>query len=112
LKRIVDYDPWSGITTTFSYDALTDDTTIYREQDVTAILELNKAQQNDEDYTKKGIKRDWWHYASIPNIIIEKWLREFGVNVYNKDHEPKVFKLLNQPEYRYLKTTTKFHQVR
>jgi hypothetical protein len=112
MKRVIDYDPWSGITTSFDYDWTTDTTIIHREQDVSAILEMNKAQQNDEDYTKKGIKDGWWHYANIPNIVIEKWIREYGVNVYDKDHEPKVFKLLNQPEYRYLKTTTKLHTVR
>ncbi len=43
--------------------------------------------------------------AKIPNIVIEKWKAEFGVDVLNKDHWPKVKKLLNDPEYRWLKTT-------
>lgn len=112
MKRVVDYDPWSGITTSFDYDWTTDTTVIHREQDVSAILELNKSYANNEDYTKHGFKNEWWHYASIPNIVQEKWLREYGVNLYDKNHEKKVFKLLNQPEYRYLKTTTKMHLPR
>jgi hypothetical protein len=106
LKRILDYDPWSGITTTFDYtpDGVT---IIGREQDVSAMLEINKALANNDDYSKNGIKDCWWHFATIPNIVIEKWLNEFGIDVYNKDHEKAVKRLLNQPEYRYLKTTTK-----
>jgi len=109
MKRILDYDPLSGITTTFDYIPETDTTVIHREQDVSLILDANKALQNDDDVTKKGIKKSWWHYAQIPNIVIEKWLNEHGVDVYNKDHQKKVFKLLNDPEYRYLKTTSKYH---
>jgi hypothetical protein len=111
VKRVVDYDPYTGITTTFDYtpDGVT---VVGREQDVSAILDLNKAMANDEDYTKKGIKSGWWRYGTIPNIVQEKWLNEHGVNIWNKDHWPAVFRLLNSPEYRYLKTTTKFHEVR
>jgi hypothetical protein len=109
-KRVLEYDPLTGITTSVDYIPDTDTTVVYREQsDVNLILDANKALQNDDDVTKKGIKKGWWHYAQIPNIIIEKWLNEHGVDIYNKDHEKAVFKLLNRPEYRYLKTTAKMH---
>ena len=100
------------MTTTFDYDESTDTTYIGREQDVSLILDANKVLANEPEVTKRGIKDGWWHYATIPNIIIEKWLNEKGVDVYNKDHQKEVFKLLNQPEYRYLKTTTKMHMPR
>lgn len=109
-KRVLEYDPLTGITTSVEYAPETDTTTVHREQsDVHLILDANKVLQNDEDLTRKGIKKSWWHYAQIPNIIIEKWLNEHGVDIYNKDHEKAVFRLLNQPEYRYLKTTAKMH---
>jgi len=100
----------TGITTTFDYIPETDTTILYREQDVSAILDANKAIANDGQITKDGIKGNWWHYFQIPNIVIEKWLNEHGVDVYNKDHMKKVFELVNRPEYRYLKTTTKMHR--
>ena len=109
MKRVLDYDPLTGMTTTFDYDPMTDVTTIGREQDVTAILEANKRLQNDDGYTREGFKDCWWHYATIPNIVIEKWMNEDGIDVYNKEHNKAVFKKLNQPEYRYLKTTNKIH---
>jgi len=110
LKRILDFDPITGITTTFDYDHATDTTILGSEQDVSLLLEVNKQLQNSDSYTKKGMQADWWHYASYPAIIIEKWLTEYGVNVFDKDHQKKVFELTNRPEYRYLKTTTKMHR--
>ena len=112
MKRVLEYDPWSGITTWFDYDESSDTTLIYREQDVSAILEMNKALARDEEFTRKGIKNDYWLYAQIPNMIIEKWMNEYGVNVYDKGHQKKVYQLLNQPEYQYLKTTSKYHSVK
>lgn len=109
MKRILDYDPFSGITTTFDYAPETDTTVLYREQDISHILDANKALQNNEQLTKDGIKNSWWHYAQIPNIVIEKWKNEHGVDVFNKDHEKAVYRLLNDPQYKFLKTTAKMH---
>lgn len=109
-KRIVDYDPVGGMTTTFDYDHATDVTIVGSYQDVGPLLELNRAMAKNNDYTKQGIKNGWWKYASIPNILIEKWKNEEGVDVFNKDHEKAVYKKLNDPEYQYLKTTAGFHK--
>lgn len=108
-KRIVDYDPATGVTTYFEYEADTDTSVISTVQDVEPILERNKLLSNNSDYTKQGIKESWWHYADIPNVLIEKWLREDGIDVYNKDHERAVFRKLNDPQYRFLKVTAKHH---
>lgn len=97
------------MTTTFDYIPESDITVIGREQDISHILDANKVLQNDDQLTKDGIKNSWWHYAQIPNIIIEKWKNEHGVDVFNKDHEKAVYKLLNDPQYKFLKTTTKMH---
>lgn len=104
-KRIIDYDPFTNITTTFDYDHKTDKTTIGMEQDVSSIIELNKSMQSDVSYSKSGIKKSWWHMCNIPNIVIEKWKNETGLDVLNKEHWPAVKKRLNDPEYKWLKTT-------
>ena len=106
-KRIIDYDPLTGMSTFFDYDHSTDTTIVSYEQDVSTILEENKKMQNCADLTKWGIKNDWWLYARYPAIVIQKWLNEYGVNVFDENHQKKVFELTNRPEYRYLKTTTK-----
>ena len=112
MKRILDHDPQTGITTWFDYHPESDMTIVSREQDVEPFLEANKILQNDPDYSKKGIKESWWHYAHWPAVVIEKFLNEHGVDIFNPDHAKKKYQLLNQPEYRYLKTTTKVHNVR
>ena len=108
-KRVLEYDPLTGITTYFDYAAETDTTIISREQDVSHILDANKALQNDDQVTKDGIRDSWWHYAQIPLVVIEKWLNEHGVDAFNKDHQKAVYRLLNDPQYKYLKTTAKMH---
>lgn len=112
-KRIVDYDPFSGITTTMDYNAETDTTIVGREHpDVEPVLERNKILANDTESTRKGIKNDWWFYGHIPDILIEKWRTEEGIDVFNRNHEKRVWQKINSPEYRFLKTTMKMHTPR
>lgn len=111
-KRVVDYDPLNRITTYFDYDPLNDVTQISREQDVNPVLELNKTLWNSDEYTKRGMKEEFWHYAQIPVLLIEKWRIEEGLDVFNKNHSKRLFQKLNDPQYRYLKTTPKHHTPR
>jgi hypothetical protein len=104
---LVNYDPFTGITETIVYDELTDGLTIRREQDCTAVIDFNKEVQNDSSESWRGADNDFWRGASIPVVIIEKWRRELGVDVFNDDHWPAVRRLLNSPDWRWLKTTPK-----
>ena len=98
-KRPFDYDPITGMRTDFV--ATDDGFELHYEQDVEPILDHNKAVQNDGQSFKR---KDMWHAASIPVSIQLKWLVEHGVDVFNPDHGPAVKRLLNDPEYRYLRT--------
>lgn len=109
MKRIIDYDPLTGVSTWFEYHPETDMTVVATMQDAATLLDQNKALANDTDRTSKGIQKGWWQYASIPNIVIEKWRNEHGIDLFKKEHWNAVFKKLNDPEYRYLKTTAKWH---
>ena len=104
-ERFFDHDPLTGITETF-IDLGGDDFAIRQTQDVTPFIELNKAKQNyDADgkaYWRAG--GDFRHEATIPVGVQMEWLTKYGVDVYNPDHLKKVTKLLNDSEYRYLKT--------
>ena len=111
LKRILSSDKASGITEIFHYDHMTGDVHIETRQDVTKILETNKALQNDESYWKHGVKNDMAHFAHIPDIVQLQWINKYGLenDPMRKGNEKLLFKLLNSPEYRYLKTTNKIH---
>lgn len=102
-KRIFDVDPLTGITTYHVYDPVNDITSFERVQDVKPFLDANKALANDGDYKRKGIKDSWMHAATIPNIVIEQWLKE-GIDIFNKDHWPQVRRKLNDPNWKHLKT--------
>ena len=108
MKRVLDYDPLTRTTTYHEYDSLEDKTIITEVQDIEPYLERSQRLRNDDDYTRKGIKEEMWHYASIPNVVIEKMRSEDGVDVYQKGNEKAVLKLLNT-KYSYLKTTRKRH---
>jgi hypothetical protein len=111
-KRLIDRDPITGEAVWYEYKASDDSATITHTQDVSAILDSNIAMANDPDKTARGIKGDLWKYASIPNVVYVKWLQEKGVDIFNRAHRKEMFRLLNSPEYKYLKTTNKVHNVR
>jgi hypothetical protein len=80
-----------------------DDFAIHYTQDCEPIIETNKYKQNmgREYYAASS---DLWRVASVPASVQLKWWLEYGVDIYNEDHRPAVIKLLNDPEWRYLKT--------
>jgi hypothetical protein len=69
-------------------------------QDVESILAHNRMLQAD---TTKTRTKEMRHVASIPNIIIEQWLKE-GINIFQKEGWERAKKKLNDPDYRYLRT--------
>ena len=72
-------------------------------QDVEPILERNKALQNESD---KGWSRsrEWRRAASIPNVVALQWMKQYGVNIWDKNHARAVKRLLNSSEWRWLRT--------
>lgn len=114
MKREFDYDPITGIREIFHFDPITGDAHIETLQDCTEILDANKEMQNDEEYTRNGIKNEFWNYAFIPNVVQLKWLVKYGPenDPMRKGNEKLLFSLLNDPEWRHLKKTNKIHTGR
>ena len=113
-KRLFDHDPLTGVTQWFHYDPMTGDVHLETVQDVSPILDGNKDRANSDEYTKHGFKKDMWHYASIPIVVQERWLNEYGSQNWplKPGNEKLLFKLLNSPDWRYLKTTSRIHVAR
>lgn len=111
MSRVLDIDPFLGTVETFSYDASIDSMTITRSQDVTAILDRNKALQNDNSHWRNNSKLcengiDMRLMASIPVVVEEKWLRDYGVRLdqlQDLDMRKKALSLLNSSDWRWLK---------
>lgn len=71
-------------------------------QDAQPFLELNKAQYTHNDgYNPDRTMR---RVASIPNILIQKWLEEEGWDALDPANEKKLKAKLNDSQYLYLRT--------
>ena len=110
-KRLLDFDPLSGVSLIFQYDDHERTMTLTHEQDVSQYVREAAILRQDTDRTKFGIKKDMVHYARVPIGIQYEWLTKYGVNMHNKDHKAKVFELLNG-EYKAFKTTDIVHNVK
>jgi hypothetical protein len=111
LKKLLDYDPLTGLKQIFHHDSATEVSMIETVQDVEPFLEIAKAARNDEDYSKDGIKENWWHIAYLPDFIIIKMINEDGVNIYNRNDWPKLGQLLND-KYSKFKMTDGQHKLK
>lgn len=74
---------------------------LQRTSDVTANIEQNKREFNDASRGRDGLGDK---VASIPMGVALTWLERYGVDVFNRNHWPAVKRLLNDPEWRYLRT--------
>lgn len=101
-KRLLDYDPFTGVSTWHDMDG--DKSIIAETSDVESAVEYAKAKAGSEQKSREGKKKGWWHVATIPVGVQYKWLRDHGVNIFDKNHKAAVERLLNSPEYRYLRT--------
>lgn len=98
-RFLLDRDPLSGACETFEYDEAEDRAVIKRSADVEPIIDNNKRLFNE------GPQRGEFRLAaSIPLDVVLLWRQRYGVDVMNKDHWPKVRQLLNDSDWRYLRT--------
>jgi hypothetical protein len=111
MKRLLDYDPLTQQQTWFS-DHNDGTFSITTEQDVEPVLEANKRSKAMLGTTKKQIKNGFWHYASIPGVLIAHWSKEIGGDILAKHNSKELFKRLNLPEYSHVKTTHGKHTPR
>ena len=95
-KRLLDYDPLTGIKTFHHYDSTTNQTHIEQTQDVQKILDYTKSKANDSSYKRRGIKSDWYHFARVPNTVILELKNKYNLDVFDKHDLPKVEKVLQR----------------
>ena len=81
---------------------------IERVQDVEDILERNKALQGERQRNET-----FHHVGTIPNVIMERWLNEehargnVDLRLYTQEFDQLVFRKLRDPEWQWLRTTSK-----
>ncbi len=90
MKKLI-YDQWGGVVSVIEHDDLQKTTTFAQFQNLEPYFEKNKRMQTQDDgYTSA----DKWRrrVASIPNVLLMKWLREAGIPVVEFMRKPKAYK--------------------
>lgn len=91
----------SGVSSRIHLDADGDALIIEHMQDVQPILERNRALRG------KAQTSDWGrHIATIPNVVIVKWMNEEGADVLRMSGEEFgafIRKKLDDPDWRHLR---------
>ena len=97
-----------GCWESYYWDAHTETMHIKNTFDVSAVLKNNKALQNSSLDTRFG-EGLMHHVAEIPNLFIHKFKTEHNVDLFSNDpsEQKKIRRLLELPEYSFLKTTVK-----
>lgn len=109
MKRLVDFDPLSGIETWHEYDATNKTTRLHYvpTRDVDPSLDYLSSIANDPDASKAQIKNNWWLYAHIPDAVLLKWHAEEGIDIHDT---AAILRRVNHPDYKRLKATTLTHE--
>lgn len=100
MKRLLSKDPLTGVETWFHDDD--GGFKIENRQDISAILNQNRALQNQG--ISKGEKGEFWHAATVPNVILEMWANEAGMTMNDPAFKEVVKKKLNDPDNRFMRT--------
>lgn len=98
MKRLLDYDDFSGLITWHDYDEETDTTILSYEQDCEPVLDACKRDNNHADRKLDGMV----HAASVPPSVQLQWYVEKGVDLLNPNHKKAVAKLLDG-DFKHLK---------
>lgn len=102
-KRLLDYDALTGIETWHHYDSLTDESIVESKGDATHGLDHATYLRNTE--SERKVDKEFRHYAHIPPSVLVQW-HGMGVDTSNAD---ELVKMVNRPEWAYLKTTSMRH---
>lgn len=101
-KRLLEHDADRGLN--IFYEGMGDGTfALHYEQDVEPLLDFNKAKQlAGRDYYAED--PDMWKVASVPITVQYEWIRRYGTDPLKPENQKLLASLLNDPEWRYLKT--------
>jgi|TARA_R100000322_G_scaffold120266_1_gene77903 mannosyltransferase OCH1-like enzyme len=72
-------------------------------QNIQPLIDSNKKLQQEDHHIKDEFRLS----ARIPMTVYYEWKNKYGVDLFNPNHKEGVRKLINSPEYRYLKTTNR-----
>ena len=101
-RRLFDVDPLTGEVEYFHFDHDTGKFSIETVQDVEPVLDENHRLANSGDGFNQA--RDLRRIASIPHVLYQAWL-SVGFDALKPENAPMLRKLLNDADYRKLRTS-------
>ena len=101
-KLVLDDGKHTGIKEDFIWDEGEGKFHIHRYADVEPIIDANKRLYNNGDGYSKS--REWKRVASIPIAVQLQWIQKYGCDPLGKGNEKLLKRILNDPEWRYLRT--------
>lgn len=107
-ERLLDYDPINGVKTFHSSAGKAGEIWAIRQEfeDVSPEVDASRVLGNDPEHWKGGVKKSWLHYAHIPDSLLLNWHVQ-GININNPR---ELTRMVNRPEYAYLRCTgSKLH---
>ena len=105
MRRLLDHDPWTGISTWHEHDHVTHITTLHTTYDhapVDAVLDYNSRMANHNSGWDKA--HEFRRVGTIPVAVMHEWLVKYGIDVLNPAHWPAVKKRLNSSDFRKLRS--------
>lgn len=99
--RFGSYDPATGVRKDWRPDG-NGGIEVRMSSDVARHLDQNKAMANHND--GYSATRELRRVASIPPIVRQKWIIEEGWDCLDPQHQDKLARKLNDPDYAYLRT--------
>ena len=87
----------------FHWQEPTKEMAIEHIQDIKPLIDSNKKLQQEDHH----IADDFRLSARIPMTVYYEWKNKYGGDMFDPNHKEGVKKLINSPEYRYLKTTNR-----
>ena len=70
------------------------------------ILDHNKRLANDSSYKQRGIKEDYYHFATVPNVVLMEMMEKHHLDWRRNEDLPMIEKLLSR-DYKKLLTVDK-----
>lgn len=100
-RVIFDHDAATGTSTYFEGDG-NGGFTLHTVADCAPVLDANKSLSagNGREHWKGDFRKE----ASIPAVILHKWLVEDEIQFWTEEGKERIVRKLNDPDWAYLKT--------
>jgi hypothetical protein len=103
IKRLLTRNKETGVERWFHHDG--EKISIETKQDVAKVLDICGNIRNEfSGYKDKG-DHHIHHVAHFTPVVIAQWLEDYGIDIFNPDHSDMVWKKLNDPDWRKIRTT-------